>query len=271
MILLFLESSLGLYALGTVFSLIYLATLKEVFSRAALWLLGVGLVLHVHWFGSTAVRTGHLPISNLREALAFFALAIVGMYLVFALKFGVNVLGAFITPVATVLMFASVASERAEGPVLPILKSFWFPIHTVFSFFGNALFALAFAAGAMYLIQERQVKSRRPGRFFRRLPSLDALDRINYYCLSLGFSLLTMGILSGAVWAQDVWGSFWRWQPKEILALATWIFYAALLNGRIMGGWRGKRAAIFALIGFGAVLSSFLGVHLIHPGRHAFD
>ena len=115
------------------------------------------------------------------------------------------------------------------------------------------------------LIQERQLKTKRLGAWFHRLPNLDVLDELNYRCLTIGFPLLTVGIITGAVWAQQAWGTYWSWDPKETWSLITWLLYAGLLHGRLTVGWRGRRAAIWALIGFGSVLFTFLGVNYVLP------
>jgi cytochrome c-type biogenesis protein CcsB len=122
----------------------------------------------------------------------------------------------------------------------------------------------------MYLIQERMVKSKKFSSLFYRMPSLNILDSINYRCLTLGFPLMTMGIISGAMWANSAWGGYWRWDPKETWALITWFLYAALLHGRLVVGWRGRRAAIFMIVGFCFLVFSYLGVGLLLPGEHNF-
>jgi cytochrome c-type biogenesis protein CcsB len=153
----------------------------------------------------------------------------------------------------------------------PILDSWWFPVHVTLAFLGNAVFAVAFIAGIMYLLQERMLKSKKFSGLFFRLPSLDTLDSINYRCLTLGFPLMTMGIVSGAVWANSALGSYWRWDPKETWALITWFLYAALLHGRLAIGWRGRKAALLAIIGFFCLLFTFIGVNLLLSGFHSYE
>jgi cytochrome c-type biogenesis protein CcsB len=141
----------------------------------------------------------------------------------------------------------------------------WLPVHVILLFIGDAAFALAAAVGIMYLIQERQLKQKKLGALFHRLPNIDVLDEINYRCLTIGFPLLTLGIITGAAWAQEAWGSYWSWDPKETWSLINWFFYAALLHGRLTVGWRGRRAAIWSIIGFASVLFTFLGVNYVLP------
>ncbi|MBW2318649.1 MAG: cytochrome c biogenesis protein CcsA, partial [Deltaproteobacteria bacterium] len=122
---------------------------------------------------------------------------------------------------------------------------------------GNAAFAIACLVGILYLIQERTIKDKKQGFFFRRLPSLKLLDSTGYASLIVGFPLLTFGIISGIVYAQMVRGQFWSWDPREIFAVITWLVYAALLHERLAVGWRGKRAAIMTIVGFLVLLFTF--------------
>jgi cytochrome c-type biogenesis protein CcsB len=138
------------------------------------------------------------------------------------------------------------------------------------AFLGYASFAVAFGAAVIYLMQERFLKKRKISGLFQRLPSLDTLDDINYRCLTFGFPLLTVAIISGAIWAETAWGTYWSWDPKETWSLITWFVYAALLHGRLTTGWRGKKAAILAIIGFFVMLFTFLGVNLLMPGLHSY-
>ena len=180
-------------------------------------------------------------------------------------------MGAFAAPSAFLLMIASALSPDIVVQIDPVLKSWLFPVHIIFAFLGNAAFALAFGAGVMYLLQNRMLKSKRFTGIYQLFPSLDTLDKVNYTCLSVGFPLMTLGIISGAFWANTVWGSYWSWDPKETWALLTWLLYAVLLHGRLSVGWRGRRAAIFSIIAFVFLLFTFLGVNLLLGGYHTFE
>jgi ABC-type transport system involved in cytochrome c biogenesis permease subunit len=122
---------------------------------------------------------------------------------------------------------------------------------------GEALFALASGAGAMYLIQNRLIKRKSIGSFSRLLPSLKELDNINHICLLWGFPLLTLGVLVGSIWARTVWGSHWQWDPKQIWTLAAWLLYAVLLHQRLALGWSGRRVALFSVLAFLVLLAGF--------------
>ena len=268
--LVFFQASFLLYFIGAVISLAHLITLRPGLSRIGRGFLAGGLALHSLAILWRIFEAGRTPLTNLHEALSFFAWAIIGVYFLLYFKYRLEVLGAFVSPVTVVLMVLASLFPKEIVPVEPVLNSFWLPVHVIFAIGGNAMFALAFAAGVMYLIQERQIKSKRIGVFYRRLPALKVLDDINHRCLTLGFPLLTLGIITGSIWAESAWGTYWSWDPKQTWSLITWFIYAALLHGRLTVGWRGRKAAIFAIAGFLFLVFTFLGVNLLLSGTHGF-
>jgi ABC-type transport system involved in cytochrome c biogenesis permease subunit len=140
-------------------------------------------------------------------------------------------------------------------------------VHIALALIGIAAFVLNFAGAIMYLLQERQLKIKRPGAFYYRLPALETLDRLTYRTLALGFPFLTTGIVLGALWAGTAWGTIFTFDPFAFFSLVAWIIYAGTLAGRAAAGWHGRRAAYFAIVGF-AALAVTLGVGLFLPGRH---
>jgi cytochrome c-type biogenesis protein CcsB len=170
------------------------------------------------------------------------------------------------------LMVASSVYPSAVPLLPPALKSRWLFVHSTLAFISYAMFAVAFGAAIMYLIQQHFLKRKRLGPLYQKLPSLDVLDEINYRCLTFGFPLLTIAIITGAIWAETAWGTYWSWDPKETWSLITWFIYAALLHGRLTTGWRGRRAAVLSIIGFFVLLFTVLGVNLL-PGesQHKYE
>ncbi len=268
-ILLF-KISLLVYFVATVLFLMDVLTRREKLGNIARWILAGGFLVHLVTLVVRYVEAGQTPVANLHEALSFFAWTIVGIYLLFDLRYRLAILGAFTGPLAVVLMIVGSAVPKQVQPPNPLLDSWWFPVHVTLAFLGYAVFTLAAVAGVIYLLQERMLKSKKFSSLYHRLPSLEILDTINYRCLTFGFPLMTMGIISGAVWANNAWGGYWRWDPKETWALITWFLYAALLHGRLTIGWRGRRAAIFAIIGFACLLFSLLAVNLLMSAEHSF-
>lgn len=259
------------YLLGTLAYLSYIISLKDLLSRVAAIIVSIGFASHSLAILTRYAEAGYTPVTNLHESLSFFAWMIIGILLIANLKYKIKVLGAFLAPIALILMVFAFALPKEILPLAPVLRSFWHPFHVTFAFLGNAIFTLAFCSGVMYLIQEHQLKSKKMGAVAKRLPSLKVLDDLNYRALTFGFPLLTLGIITGAVWAEYAWGRYWGWDPKETWSLITWFLYAAMLHQRLTVGWRGRKAAIMAIVGFLSVMFTFLGVNLLLPGLHAYS
>jgi cytochrome c-type biogenesis protein CcsB len=265
------QVTLVVYLVGTAGFLVHIITLRKDVERVATAILAGGLCLHTLTVVLRWLAGGHPPLVNLHEALSFLAWALVGTYLTLQWLHKVKGLGAFVTPLATLIMVSSAFQPQEVLPSLPpVLRSLWLPIHATICLLGDAIFALAFCVALMYILQERQIKHKRLGAVSRRLPSLNALDAMNYRCLTLGFPLLTMGIVTGSIWAEKAWGAYWSWDPKETWSLITWFLYAALLHQRMTVGWRGRRAAIMNICGFVTLVFTFLGVSLLLPGAHTY-
>jgi cytochrome c-type biogenesis protein CcsB len=180
------------------------------------------------------------------------------------------VLGSFVAPVAACLLILSSTLPTAEVTVKPIFRSLWLPVHIGTAFVGNGFFAVTFVAGIMYLIQESQIKKKRLGSLYSRLPSLETLDSINHFALICGFTFMTAGMITGSIYAQYALGSYWRWDPKEVCSLLAWVFYAILLHERLTVGWRGRRAALLSLFGFLILVLAFVGANLWLSDYHSF-
>ena len=258
------------YLVGALLYLHFVFALNERSARFGRMILLAGFVLHGVAFVARYFAAGYTPITSLFESLTFFAFAIVGVFLAFELRYNLRVLGAFVAPLAFAFSVFAAFMPGEVRALAPALNSYWLPVHVMLLFFGNAVFAVAFGAAIMYLLMEKELKRKKLGAIFKRLPSLDVLDDINYRCLTIGFPLLTLGIITGSIWAEYAWGSYWSWDPKEVWSLITWLLYAALLHGRLTVGWRGRKAAILAIVGFAAVLFTFLGVNLLLPGLHTY-
>ncbi len=263
-------ATLGLYGAASILYLFCLAKPGETIGKTSRWLVVAGFAAHSAFSIARFLKAGHTPITNLHESLSFFSLAVVGLFIVFERKYRLVILGSFVMPIALLLIIASSIFPTNIVPLAPALRSRWLAVHTILAFSGYAAFTVAFSAGVMYLIQEHFLKSKKLGTLYRKLPSLDTLDHINYRCLTLGFPLLTIAIITGAIWAESAWGAYWSWDPKETWSLITWFVYAALLHGRLTTGWRGRRAAVFAIGGFFILLFTFLGVNLLLPGLHSY-
>jgi cytochrome c-type biogenesis protein CcsB len=270
MAFLLFKLALFLILLATGGFIVYIIKQQKTVYTWSYRILVAGFVCHTLFLAHQYYSLGAAPVLSLKSALSFFSWTIIGAYLIFQLRFKLMVLGSFIAPLAAFLMIISSTIPGMEVVVKPIYRSMWLTIHVSTLFMGNGMFAITFVAAIMYLIQEHQIKRKRLGSFYSRLPSLETLDSINYYALMYGFPLLTVGMITGSIYAQYALGSYWRWDPKEVWSLITWLFYAALLHERVAVGWRGRKAAIMSIICFLILIFTFIGVSLWMSDYHSF-
>ncbi len=256
------------YIASTAAYTLFLVRQKQQFYRGGVMLLAVGFTVHLIVIAIGTIQAGHLPVNTLRDTLSFGALAVAGVFLLFQYRYRLKVLGVFSAPLAAVTMISVALMPATAVPVQPVLKSMWLVAHVALIFIGEASLALACGIGILYLVQEQAIKSKKPGFFFRRLPSLDLLDSAGQTCILAGFVMMTLGLATGLIYAKSIWGRFWSWDPKEVWSGITWLLYAVLIHERLALGWRGRRAAIMAIIGFATVLFTFLGVNLFMSGHH---
>jgi cytochrome c-type biogenesis protein CcsB len=260
--------SLGLYLASSGFYLISLS--RPSLRKGAFFFLLTGLAAH---FGATLVRylqAGYTPITNLHESVSFFTLCLAAFFVYLRSFYRASILGVIVLPVLSALVLWVLTIPGSVGPLPPVLQSIWLPVHTISAFLGNAIFFMGFLVSIVYLGAERCIKNKKNDSVLPGLPSLETLDLINYRCMSFGFPLLTVGIMSGSIWAAYAWGSYWSWDPKETWSLITWIVYAILIHNRLAIGWRGRRTAYMMILGFISVLVTFLGVNLFIGGLHSY-
>lgn len=266
----FFELALTFYFIATIIGILGIFQVIKNPMRIILVTAVIGFILHTTNIILRYIEGGHIPITNLHEASSFFSWCIVILFFALEYRYKLRLLGSFTMPIVFILMLSSSLLPREIKPLNPLLKSYWLGIHTTLAFIGDAAFAMAFGVGMMYLIQERYLKSKHLNSLFQRLPSLQVLDEINYRLITIGFPLLTLAIITGALWANSAWGTYWRWDPKEVWSIITWIIYALVLHLRLTIGWRGKKAAILSIAGFILVIFTFFGVSLIFKGLHIF-
>jgi cytochrome c-type biogenesis protein CcsB len=155
------------------------------------------------------------------------------------------------------------------NPLIPALQSNWLIAHVITCFIGYAAFAVACGLGIMYLIKAASNKESSDG-LIATLPDLKVIDDITHKTIIFGFLWLSAGIITGAIWANSAWGTYWSWDPKETWSLITWFIYAATLHARFTRGWQGKRIAWLAIIGFFAVMFTYFGVNFLLSGLHSY-
>ena len=260
-----------LYLVGTIAYALYLFVPKKWAYRTASISLLVGFVLHTGSFTSRISSVGFPPVTNMHDAMSFMAWAVIGIYLLVLLRYKIRVIGAFIAPLAMVLMLSAYSLPKGITPIVSQhLKTFWLPVHILLVFLGNGFFAIAFAVAIMYLIQEYQLKSKKIGKMYHALPSLDVLDNINHKALLWGFPLLTLGVITGTIVVQQMRGGFLEWGQRELWTLMIWFLYAILLHGRVYSGWRGRKASNVSIAAFVILLITFFGISITIGGGLRF-
>ena len=226
------------------------------------------------WKESYDMGHGHAPLSNLYESVVFFSWTIILIFAILDMKYKYRIIGAFVVPFALLGMsWAQLKLESGIEPLVPALQSNWLLYHVITCFLGYACFAVACGISIMYLIKigsESADSSSSAGGVVAMFPSARVLDDMNYRAIMIGFPLLTLGIITGAAWANYAWGTYWSWDPKETWSLIVWFVYAAFLHARITRGWVGKRAAWLSIIGFAATIFCYLGVNLFLSGLHSY-
>lgn len=263
----------------------YAATKKERFSRtahraleAAVGALFFSLLLRMSGAHGPLGRWWYVPWSDWFESFAFFALLITGVFLLVQARTRLPILGAFVIPWSCLSLFIGLV-DPAGGPdrmsaawtmfwstpfvpdPKPHLTSVWAAIHVPLTFIAYAGFANAFGVGLAYLVQERQMKSRRPSPLAYRLPPLEDMDRLTFRLIAVSYPFLTAGLFLGSVWAQQAWGRWWGWDAKEVWALATWLIYSTYLAAHLAGGWRGRRMTYLSLAGFFVMMFTYVAVN----------
>lgn len=258
----------ALYLFSSLIYGTYLWSQKRKISRAGLYLGVAGGLLHTALLMFFFVR-GDILAGSASRSLFIFSWLLTLVFFVSQLRFRTPVLGAFVLPVAFLGTLPYVIIPDGMIVQDPTLNNPWILAHVLSIFLGEAFFAISFIAGAIYIFQENQLKSKKIGSHLKKFPSLMTLDRINRLSLLLGFPLLTISLIMGFVLAKEIWSESWTWGAKETWSTVTWLLYAFLINGRLSLGWRGRRAALGAVAGFCIVVVTFV-VGYVFPGQHRF-
>jgi len=231
--------------------------------------------LGMRWYESYQMGIGHAPLTNMYESVVFFAWTIIIIYLGIEWKFQTKIIGAFAVPFAFLAMaYAEFATNINKGisPLVPALQSNWLIAHVMTCFVGYAAFAVAAGLGIMYLIKNRHKgkESDDDQTLIGSLPKLKVIDDIIHKSMVFGFIWLSAGIITGAIWANSAWGTYWSWDPKETWSLITWFAYAITLHARYTRGWGGVRIAWLSIVGFVAVIFTYYGVNFLLSGLHSY-
>lgn len=263
---LFTISMIG-YFIVTALYFAFAASKKDKLASAA-WLLQAAVfVLHTAALVLRGIAAGRWPMTNQYEFATSFAWALCLVSLIFVRKYRFPMLGAFAVPLILLMLGYASMQNREITELMPSLKSAWLAFHVSTAIIAYGSFGLTFVLSLVFLFRE---KFREDSFWERHIPAPEKLDMISYRSASLGMLFLTLTILTGAIWAEQAWGSYWSWDPKETWSLVTWIVYAVYLHLRIRRGWKGKAAACFGVVGFVCVIFTYIGVNVLLPGIHSY-
>jgi cytochrome c-type biogenesis protein CcsB len=231
----------------------------------ALALTLIGTVLRGIW-------ADRVPWGNMYEFSISSTVGILAVYLVVSLRRDVRWLGLFVVGASLLTLGLAVTVLYTEAAQLvPALESWWLVIHVSAAIVCGGAFTVAAGTAALYLWRDRAERRGRLGGPVGQLPQATRLDTLTYRILAFAFPLWTFAVVSGAIWAENAWGRYWGWDPKETWAFITWVVYAGYLHARATAGWRGRRAAWISLIGFAAFLINYFGVNLFVNSLHSYS
>ena len=259
---LFFASLILLFA-GTVLQLTGTVFRKEKVKKAAWIVFGTGFIFLTVFIVVRGIAAGRLPLSNQFEFASAFAWGIALLLFVIRLRKNADYLAAAGMPMAFLVLSYAALQPREITELMPALRSAWFGFHIGSAVFSYSAFILAGCAGVRYLLLRKKGEEENAAK-------LEEVDYMIYRLIALGFLLLTVVILTGAIWAEQAWSSFWTWDPKEVWALITWIIYAVYLHLRLRSKKRGAMMAWYAIIAVPVVLFTFAGVNTLMPGLHSY-
>jgi cytochrome c-type biogenesis protein CcsB len=258
-----------LYLIATATFILYLILPRKLTSQVSLLVFIGGFAFHTAALGVLTAREGFPAVTQLGRSFSFYGCLLAGVYLLVQLKYRLTVLGSLVAPLAFVTCFSALAFGTPGADLPPALKSYWLPVHVTCAFLGNAVLALAFGVSLMYLFQDHQLKRKKIPGVATLFPSLETLDHLNSVFVVWGFPLMTLGILTGSLWAAITWGDYWSWDPRQISSALTWLLYGALIHARFTAGLNGRKAAFLTVIGFVVVIGYFVWGDSVFPSRHA--
>jgi cytochrome c-type biogenesis protein CcsB len=237
----------------------------ERIGKLAVSLTVFGALLHFSALALRGLATSRAPWGNMYEFGALLCLVAVTTWLVLLRKYPIRHLGVWVLlPVIALMFLGGVVLYTTAAPVQPALQSYWLVIHVFSIALGSGMVLVPGVVSVLYLL-----KVRKPD-WATRLPAADVLDQVAYRTTVFAFPIYTAGVIFGAIWAEQSWGRFWGWDPKETVAFVAWVIYAAYLHSRATAGWRGGRAAVINIVGFAAMIFNLFFINLVTAGLHSY-
>lgn len=259
--------TIGMYLVSMVLYFLFFTMKKEKMGNYATQIVRIGFLFHTIALIARTIGAGRLPLTNQYEFATSFAWGIALCFIIFEKKYDFRAMGTFVLPIIFIIIGYAGMQNKGVRPLMPALQSNWLAIHVSMAVISYGAFGVACGVSGMYLLRE---KFQQDDFFIKHIPSLEKLDIISYRTISLGYLFLTLVIITGAIWAESAWGRYWAWDPKETWSFITWIIYSAYLHVRIVKGWKGRKAALFSVIGFICVLFTYIGVNTLLPSIHSY-
>ena len=263
----FFNISIVMYIISMVLYFLFFVVRRDKYGQYATFIIKIGLIFHTVALVTRGIAAERFPLTNQYEFATSFAWGIALCFIIFEYKYKFRAMGTFVTPIIFVIIGYAAMQSKDIRPLMPALQSNWLVLHVATAVISYGAFGVACGVSAMYLLKEKFSKDQ---FFAKHIPSLEKLDLISYRAIALGFLFLTLVMVTGAIWAEQAWGRYWAWDPKETWSFITWIIYAIYLHARITKDWRGKKAALFSVIGFICVLFTYIGVNTLLPSIHSY-
>jgi len=245
----------------------FMALKKEKCAKIGNIVMLAAFIVHSASIVIRGIAAGRLPLTNQFEFATAFAWGIALCFLIFVKKFNFASLGAFVAPIVFLIIGYASMQSREIHELMPALQSNWLAFHVCTAIIAYGSFGVAFGVSLVYLCRDKFSSNEfLTGHF----PDFETLDLISYRVVALGFLFLTLCMITGAIWAKRAWGTYWNWDPKETWSLITWLIYSIFLHLRTNKGWKGKKAAIFAVVGFLCVVFTYVGVNTLLSGLHSY-
>lgn len=255
------------YLAAMVFYFVFFIAKKVKFGKYGSCVMLAAFALHTIALVCRGIGAGRAPLTNQYEFATSFAWGISLCFLLLERKFSFRAMGTFVAPIVFLIIGYAAMQNREIQPLMPALQSNWLVFHVCTAVISYGAFGVACGISGLYLIRD---KMKQTAFIEQHLPGKEQLDLFSYRAVALGFLFLTLVIITGALWAQRAWGHYWSWDPKETWSLITWIIYALYLHVRLSRGWMGKKAAMFAVIGFVCVVFTYIGVNMWIPSIHSY-
>ncbi len=254
----FLWLSIAFYGAGFISYVLSRNGSRRTMQRVSTYLLILALVLHTFVLVLRIMETGHAPIARRFETLLFFSWSIAVLNTILLFRYRLRTTDVLTIPVIFLALLLAAFSDSGIYRLPLALKTWWFEIHVVTSFFAYALFTLAAAAGTIYLFKEKNGTNAELGIY----------QNITYRSILWGFTFFSGSMLLGAIWGYLAWGSYWLWESKSAASLLLWFYYVGVLHTRMLKEWRGKTVSVMAIVGFGLVMFTYLGVSIFLKSTH---